>query len=224
MLFFLKKARDGVDLNQIAFRMPTNAYRSDSCPMGLGGYNHSGFAWRYYLPRELQFRASNNLLEHIASVISVWIDIIHGRLAPGSCVLSMTDSSTSEGWSKKTNFSEAGEDPIQATVRIEVARSHAKRLMENNIKDYSQWFPGKENEVANALSRDDDRSDEELTKILRTFVPEQVPKHFTIVPLPNEIVSWLTSLLQMLPEKAQLQEKHTRTKLGRGVETLGGVL
>ena len=38
--------------------------------------------------------------------------------------------------------------------------------MENNIKDYSQWFQGKVNDVANALSRDDDRSDEELTHIL----------------------------------------------------------
>ena len=216
MLFFLEKAKQGVDLNQIAYRKPTKVYRSDSCPAGLGGYSHEGWAWRFYIPSELKFRASNNLLEHIASIITPWIDIIAGRLGQGDCSLSMTDSSTSEGWAKKTNFKEDGEDPIQATVRIEVARGHAKRLMDAQVKDYSQWFPGKENDVSDALSRDDDRDDDELTKILRTFVSPQVPKHFEIVPLPKEISSWLISLLQKLPVKEQLREKHTRTKLGRG--------
>ena len=222
MLYFLKKARDGVDMNMIVYRKPTHAYRSDSCPMGLGGYSHEGWAWRYYLPSHLQFRASNNLLEHIASIITPWIDIIAGRLQPGDCSLSMTDSSTSEGWSRKTNFKEDGDDPIQATVRLEVARGHAQRFMENEIKDYSQWFPGKENDVSDALSRDDDRDDEELIHVLKTFVPSQLPLHFRIVPLPNEIVSWLTSLLQKLPVKEQLQERHTRTKLGRGDDGASG--
>jgi hypothetical protein len=46
--------------------------------------------------------------------------------------------------------------------------------------------------------------------------PSQIPEHFIIQPLPNEITSWLTALLLRLPVKLQLQEKHTRTKLGRG--------
>jgi hypothetical protein len=73
--------------------------------------------------------------------------------------------------------------------------------------------------VSDALSRDYNRSDEELTEILRTFVPEQIPPHFEIVPLPNEISSWLISVLQKLPVKMQLQEQqHTKTKLGCGVD------
>ena len=222
MLFFLEQAHNGISFNMIAYRRPTHVYRSDSCPIGLGGYSFEGWAWRFYIPKHLRYRATNNLLEHIASIITVWIDIIMGRLKEGDCCLSMTDSSTSEGWTKKTNFSEDIEEPIQATTRIEVARSHARRLMTHGIKDYSQWFPGKENDVADALSRDDDRSDEELTHILRTFVPSQVPEHFEIVQLPNEISSWLISLLQKLPVKEQLREKHTRTKLGRGVAGSSG--
>ena len=70
--------------------------------------------------------------------------------------------------------------------------------------------------VSDALSRDDDRSDQELTNIFKLFCPSQIPSHFKIVPLPAEIVSFLTSVLRKLPEKTQLQEKHTRTKLGRG--------
>ena len=118
----------------------------------------------------------------------------------------MTDSSTLEGWARKTNFKEDGEEPIQATVRLEVSRGDAEQMMEARIKNYSQWFTGKYNDVSDALSQDDDRSDEELKIILRTFVPSQVPSHFEIVPLPNKISSWLISLLQRLTVKEQLLE------------------
>ena len=74
------------------------------------------------------------------------------------------------------------------------------------------------NTVSDALTRDDDRTDDELTKILYLYAPEQMPERFKIVPLPNEIVLWLTSLLQRLPVKEQLREKHSRTKLGRGAD------
>ena len=128
----------------------------------------------------------------------------------------MTDNTSSEGQSKKTNFSELGEEPIQAEVRNEVCRDDAKRKFDFKVKDYSQWFPGVQNKVADALSRDDDRSDEDLTKILKTFCTSQIPSHFKSVPLPAEISSYLISVLQKLPVKAQLQEKHTRTKIGCG--------
>ena len=184
--------------------------------MGLGGYSHAGFAWRFYLPEHLKFRASDNLLEHIASIITPWIDIIKGRLKPGDYSVSMMDSSTSEVWSCKTNFKEDGEDPIQATIRLEVARGHARSFMDNNIKDYSQWFPNKENDVSGALSQDNDRRNEELIQILKTFFPSEIPLHFRIVPLPKKIVLWLTSLLARLLVKQQMQGKHMREKLGHG--------
>ena len=94
--------------------------------------------------------------------------------------------------------------------------------MDNGIKDYSQWFPGKENDVSDALSRDDDRSDKELTNVIYSCVPSQLPSRFKIVPLPKEIVSWLTSLLQKLPVKEQLRERHTRTKLGHDAGGMSG--
>ncbi len=152
----LKQCRDGVDMNIIAYRRPTHAYQSDSCPAGLGGYSNEGFAWRYYLPKQLKFRASNNLLEHIAAIITPWVDIIADCLTRGDCALSMTGSTTSEGWLKKTNFIEDGESLIQATIRLEVARLHASHYLSHEIREYSQWFSGADNQVANALSRDDD--------------------------------------------------------------------
>ena len=80
MLFFLEEAHIGVDMNLLVYRKPTKIYRSDSCPAGLGGYSSDGFAWRFYIPLWLKFRASNNLLEHLAAVITPWIDIIAKRL------------------------------------------------------------------------------------------------------------------------------------------------
>lgn len=104
MLLFLKQANNGISLNQIVYRKPTHVYRSDSCPAGLGGYSHQGWAWRFYIPPHLQLRASNNLLEHIASIITPWIDMINGRINEGDCALSMTDSTTSEILEQENEF------------------------------------------------------------------------------------------------------------------------
>ena len=41
---FIKKAHEGVSMNQIAYPKPTHVYWSDSCPAGIGGYSHEGFA------------------------------------------------------------------------------------------------------------------------------------------------------------------------------------
>jgi hypothetical protein len=118
----------------------------------------------------------------------------------------MTDSTTLEGWLQKTNFIKDGKDPIQATIRLEAARFHASQYLSNGIQEHSQWFPGAKNNVANALSQDDDRSDKELTHILCSCCPSQLPQHFEIIPLPM--------LLLRLPVKQQLREAHSRTKLG----------
>jgi hypothetical protein len=219
MSSFLDKAHKGVNMNQIAFRQPMHVYRSDSCPAGLGGYSHTGFAWRYYLPDDLLFRASNNLLEHIAAIITPWVDILAGRLSKGDCALSMTDSTTSEGWLQKTNFLE-DVGSVQASVRIQVACKHALRYMHQEIRDYSQWFPGIENNVADVLSRERDLSDDELTNLLRLSFPKQTPTFFVIVPLPNDIVLWLTLLLWQMPVNERFREEHTRTMLGRGNDGL----
>jgi hypothetical protein len=66
MLWFLEIARQGIDMNLVAFRHPTHVYWSDSCPFGLRGYLDEGFAWRFEIPKDLRFRALNNLLEYIA--------------------------------------------------------------------------------------------------------------------------------------------------------------
>jgi hypothetical protein len=223
LLRVMKTCAAGVNLNSVTYRRPKHAYQSNSCLAGLGGFSHQGFAWHFYLPPELQFRASNNLLEHLAAIITPWVDIIAGRLSNGNYALLMTNNTTSEGWLKKTNFIKDGEDPIQATICIEVACLHATHYLSHGIQEYSQWFHGTKNMVADALSKDDNRSDKELINILCTHCPSQLPQHFKIVPLPSKITLWMTSLLLWLPMKQQLVKKQTRTKLGRGINTPNGV-
>ncbi len=138
MIHIIQIAHKGISMNINIYQWPTHIYHSDSCPAGLGGYSNCGFAWRYYLYPEHQFRATNDLLEHIAAFITPWVDIIRGCLHSGACALSMTNSTTSEGWLRKTNFSKLKEDPIQATVRLEVARMHATHYITLSIREYSQ--------------------------------------------------------------------------------------
>jgi hypothetical protein len=90
----------------VTFCHPTHIYRSDSCPFGLRGYSDKGVTWQFEVPEDLRFRASNNLLEYVALIISPWVDLLAGRLHQGECALSMTDSTTSAGWLRKTNFRE----------------------------------------------------------------------------------------------------------------------
>ena len=138
-------------MNFLVYIKPTKVFRSYPYPAGLGGYISNGFTWIFYIPLCLNFLASNNMLEHLATMITPWIDNIAKRLGHGDCSLSMKDSSTSEVWLRKSNFNKDRESTIQATVRIEVSKSGAKRIMENKIITYSQWFPGWINVVSDAL-------------------------------------------------------------------------
>jgi hypothetical protein len=128
----------------------------------------------------------------------------------------MTDSTTAEGWLKKLNFSELGKNPIQASVRIKATQEQATLFMSLGIKCYSQWFKGERNQVSDALSCDDNRSNEELTNGIKPFCTSQVPSHFEIIQLQKEITLWLTALLLKLPVSMQLSKVHRRRKIGRG--------
>jgi hypothetical protein len=57
------------------------------------------------------------------------------------------------------------------------------------------------NNVANTLSRNNDRTEDKLTQILHSHCPSQLPQHFEIVLLPNGIIAWLSLLLLLLPVK-----------------------
>jgi len=127
--------------------------------------------------------------------------------------LSQTDSSSASGWLHKTNFAESDDEIAQMAT----ARQIAYLMLENQSCLYSQWFPGDENIVSDCLSRDFHLPDKTLTIFIKSSTPSQVPFGLTINPLPKEIVSWLTNLLQNLPEKTQWSSQPTRSKLSLGL-------
>jgi hypothetical protein len=51
-------------------------------------------------------------------------------------------------------FSEEAIEPIKATTCLKIARKHVSLFIHHNIKEYLQWFPGKKNNVTDALSWD----------------------------------------------------------------------
>ena len=158
------------------------------------------------------------MLEHLAAVISPWIDLIEGNIPPFSCILLMTDSTTTAGWLRKSNFQDSPEESTEMTAaKLRVARGHASHLLKNNCIDYSQWFPGEENDIADSLSRDDHLSNTELTSLMFSSFSNQIPPNFKISPLPQEIELFLLSLLESLPAGTQTREEHKKSKVSRGL-------
>ena len=205
---FLPILSEGISLNLLAYRRPTHIFWSDACPEGMGGYSqHSGKAWRFRIPPDYEQYVlnSNNLLEFIASVISVWIEILDG--APHhSCFLSFADNTSAVGWLHRANVNEISNKPLETATR-----HFATLIMQANCCLYPQHFKGSENKVADALSRRFDLTDNQLQSFIFSTLPHQVPSTFSIVPLPPSISSWVIWLLQKIREtKASPKELKTK--------------
>ena len=82
---------------------------------------------------------------------------------------------------------------------------------------YSQWFAGKFNVATDSLSRDlYFLSMSSHEKFLQKIVPHQLPANFKIHRVPEEISSFISSMLQQLPVKTQrlLPQKPSEIALG----------
>ena len=213
---FLKKANKGMSMNLLTYRRPTHIYRSDACEHGLGGFSAKGRAWRWTIPTHLLSRAHINLLEFLASIICIWVDAIEGVIKPEDCLLSLGDNTSATGWLRRSNFLEEGEEDHDTTVKLLAARHLASTIQQTDSCLYSQWFPGKDNDISDSLSRDTHLSDKHLTNLLNKCVPHQIPPNFRISPLPSEIVCWVSCLLAKLPVNKQRQVQHKMSVHARG--------
>ena len=208
---FLLKAHSGISLNLLTYRLPTHIGRSDACEHGIGGFSvTTGVAWRWEIPLHLRWRATLNSLEFLAAYVQLCMDIEVGKAPPGSCFLSQTDSTSTAGWLRKSNFDDA--EPLH----LELARATATMIMGHESCLYSQWFAGNENDVADSLSRDHHLSDAALLALLLSSVPEQVPKDFRLCPIPPDVDSKITTWLLSLPPSTQSPMAPHRSKLATG--------
>ena len=155
-----------------------------------------------------------NMLEHLGTIIDPWVDLLKGNLPQFSCILAMSDSTTVAGWLKKSNFKESVQESREMTeAKIKLSHDHTMRLLSHNCKDYCQYFPGDDNDLADSLSHNHHISDEDLTNLYFKFLPTQTPLNFKISPLLQQIVLNVFSILQTLPEKTQQQERHKKSSL-----------
>ena len=109
----------------------------------------------------------------------------------------------------RSNYRESIEEESQETstewfVKQQVARKVASLILQVEAVLYSQWLKGEENIVSDSLSRDAYfLSPSAHTTLLQNTVPHQLPQHFQIQALPDEISCFIASILQQLPVKKQ---------------------
>ena len=216
MLAVLERARKGINMNLLTYRIPNAQSKVDACPRGLGGYSKAGRAWRFIIPHHLLGRAHINLLEFLAILVSVWLDIIEESVKPLDCLLVMGDSTTAVGWLHKTRIMKKDMQVDDFQAQTKVARKLATLIIENNMCLYSQWFPGKKNVIADSLSRDIDIPTNQLTARFKSLFPTQMPSNFNISPLPDAISSFILSTLSGLRRRRQSLEAHTSSELHPG--------
>jgi hypothetical protein len=216
MLAVLDRAYEGINMNLLTYRLPDAQSKVDACPRGMGGYSRKGRAWRFIIPTHLLGRAHINLLEFLAILVSVWLDIIEGDVKALDCLLVMGDSTTAVGWLHKTRIMNKDMKVEDFQARTKVARKLATLVIENNLCLYSQWFPGKKNVIADSLSRDIDIPANTLTHHFHSLFPTQMPTNFAICPLPDTISSFVLSTLSELTKRGQSLERHTTSELHPG--------
>ena len=73
---FIDKVQNGVSMNLLTFRKPDIVYVCDTSEYGLGDLHPMVETLTYQMTPELRNRAHIHILQYLAQIISVWIDII----------------------------------------------------------------------------------------------------------------------------------------------------
>jgi hypothetical protein len=208
----LQYAKDGMSMDMLTTRHPNHWCRNDACARGIGGYNlRSGRAWQLELPAELLFRASINMLEFLGSYINFALAVHDGHIKPGDIFFVETDSTSAQGWLRKTNVTKEERSLLRT-----VTRALARLQMKTKAVVWAKHLAGKLNDVSDVLSRDTHLSTTEITNLLFSHVPDQLTEDFQISPLPDAIVSEIFSWLERQTPKEEWRSDHTRSAHSTG--------
>jgi hypothetical protein len=217
-LEFIASAGAGIDMNNLVFRHPTHVSRVDACEHGIGGYSLvTGQGWRFEIPVDLRLRASLNSLEHLASYTQLAFEAATTGIPPSSVILTGTDSTTAAGWLHHSSFDDS--TPDSPPLRLWVARATAQLLLDHSSVLFSKWFPGKDNGVADSLSRDHHISNADLSPLLHSSFPSQMPPAFAICPLPRKLCLQITTWLRKLRPSLLSPKVPTRSAIGTSATT-----
>ncbi len=176
----------------------------DASEYGSGGFASHDRAWTYQIPLELRNRAHINILEYLAQIISIWIDIIEGTTKPEDCLLSIGDNTSALGWMRSSNFRQKDDSDISWRVKQQLGSKLASLVLDADVVLYKQWLKGQDNVVNDSLSGDNYYLNANtLTCFLKLSAPQQLPPNFTIKPVPKEICLFIISILQQFPGTQQ---------------------
>ena len=106
----------------------------------------------------------------------------------------------------QSNFDERGDRLHDA-----ITRKFAIVLLDHSCMVFPQHIQGEQNSVADCLSRCFDLTPTQIESHLLSSHPEQVPKNFQVVPLPNEISSLIFSTVTR-PRESTIQRPKGHTK------------
>lgn len=209
---FLARAHGGISLNLLSVRIPTNIVITDACPAGLGGFSvTSGKAWRIPLPEN--HTTVNNSLEFLASAVGILIEHRNQHIPHLGNVLALTDNSSCVSWLHKSNF-----DWTNQATNAEISTYLATYCINNAFTIHSQHIKGNDNKLADALSRQNDLTDTELTSFAYSHFPTQTPKNLRICPTPPDILSWVYSTVALSPScSTAKQNRPTKNQIDAGV-------
>ena len=158
------------------------------------------------------------MLEFIAAFVGPWLDHKRQTLPKYAATFAQTDNTCANGWMKKSNAETSSGSKTKAGLR-RIARAYATFCLENSYQVVSDWIPGKENDVADVLSRDFQFDDDDICEFLHRFLPSQMPDGFKLVQLPRKISSWITSQLQKGSEGAGCSQA---PKISTTASSVGG--
>ena len=119
---------------------------------------------------------------------------VHGIVEEGKGngikIMAHTDSTSALGWLYHQTFYDEWSE-----LKEEIARAFGMDLMTVDASHYSQHISGVKNIIADILSRSNLPATE-LIKFLQDNHADILPDNFRIVELPEEITSWIQSILQ----------------------------
>ena len=219
----LVHASRGLSMNLLVTRQPNMICWSDACPLGIGGYNLRGRAWRIRIPKSSPVQGHsgvNNLLEFMGMVVNVWISCLEPE-SDQACILAIGDNTSAIGWLHHTAHIEP--NGVTQKAHLRVARKLARVLIKYNCCLVSQHVKGELNVVADLLSFEgeergkrhplayDQPPNDVLTERFIRYFPSQVTEHFKISQLPSEISSWVTRVLRTV-ESSLTDNKRAATR------------
>jgi hypothetical protein len=149
----------------------------------------------------MMHRAHINILEFIAILTGIWLEIIENAAKPEDCILAFGDNTSAINWIYKSKFRANNEPESIFQAKLTVARKIAYLSIESELRIYNKWLPGESNQVADHLFRNPSSSDVELTQSLIEKFPSQAPKNLDVSALPQEIEYFISRLLQSLPRQ-----------------------